>query len=261
MARMPHPIPLDLPRLRHECQRCTLRELCLPAGITPEAMRRLDQIVRRRRPLVRGEHLFRGGDPLRAVYVARDGAFKTVVVSEDGEEQVIGFHLPGELVGLDALGTGSHRCDAVALDGSNVCEVPFEELAQLASQVPVLQAQLLRVIGRGVGRDQDHFELLLRRQAAERIAMFVHGLAARYGHIGQSTARIRLPMSRDDIARYLGLALETVSRAFGRLQDDGVIAVHGRQVDIVDAARLERLAHGAAAPDLVRPKLAGNRAR
>ena len=262
IARMPQPIPLDVPRLRHECQRCSLRELCLPAGITPEAVQQLDDIVRRRRPLARGDHLFRVGDPLRAVYVARDGAFKTVVVSEDGEEQVIGFHLPGELVGLDALGSGSHRCDAVALDGSNVCEVPFEELASVAARVPGLQAQLLRVIGRGVERDQDHFELLLRRQAGERIAMFVNGLAARYGQIGQSVACIRLPMSRDDIARYLGLALETVSRAFGRLQDDGVIAVHGRQVEIVDPVRLERLAHGtSAAPDPVRPKLAGNRAR
>lgn len=258
---MVQPIPLDVPRLRHECQRCSLRELCLPAGITPDAVKRLDEIVRRRRPLVRGEHLFHVGDPLRAVYVARDGAFKTVVVSEDGEEQVIGFHLPGELVGLDALGSGGHRCDAVALEASNVCEVPFEDLAAVAAQVPGLQQQLLRVIGRGVERDQDHFAVLLRRQAGERIAMFVHGLAARYGHIGQSAASIRLPMSRDDIARYLGLALETVSRAFGRLQDDGVIAVHGRKVEILDAPRLERLAHGGGASEPVRPKAAGSRAR
>lgn len=262
MAGMADPVPLDVSRLRHECRRCSLRELCLPAGITADAVQRLDDIVRRRRPLVRGEHLFRVGDALRAVYVARDGAFKTVVVSEDGEEQVIGFHLPGELVGLDALGSGAHRCDAVALEGSNVCEVPFDDLAAVAAQVPGLQQQLLRVIGGGVQRDQDHFAVLLRRQAGERTAMFLHGLAARYGRIGQSAARFRLPMSREDIAHYLGLALETVSRAFGRLQDDGVIAVQGRKIEILDASRLERLAHGAGAvPEPVTPKLAGSRVR
>lgn len=234
---------LDLQTLRRGCTHCSLQQLCLPAGIGPEALRQLDSIVRRRRPIARGESLFRTGDALQAVYVARDGAFKTVAISEDGEERVVGFHLPGELIGLDALGYERHRCDAVALTTANVCEVPFDQLANIAAEVPGLQHQLLRVIGRSVGRDQDHLDMLVRRQASERIALFLHGLAERMGHIGQSDASFRLPMSREDIAHFLGLALETVSRGFTRLQDDGVIAVEGRRIEILDRAELDRIAH------------------
>lgn len=241
---MPNSATLDLAQLRRSCTHCSLQQLCLPAGIRPDELQRLDDIVRRRRPVERGERLFHLGDPLTAVYVARDGAFKTVSVSESGEEQIIGFHLPGELVGLDALGAGEHRCEAVALTTANVCEVPFDQLASVAAQVPGLQQQLLRVIGQSVGRDQDHVGILVRRQAGERIALFLHGLSERYRYIGQSPTQFKLPMSREDIARFLGLALETVSRGFTRLQDDGVIDVFGRKVDILKPDELRRIAHG-----------------
>ncbi|QNP40410.1 fumarate/nitrate reduction transcriptional regulator Fnr [Lysobacter solisilvae (ex Woo and Kim 2020)] len=236
---------LDLATLRSGCSHCSLQQLCLPAGISPDELQRLDEIVRRRRPIERGERLYRAGDPLAAVFVARDGAFKTVSISEEGEEQVIGFHLPGELIGLDALGAGSHRCEAIALTEANVCEVPFEQLAVVAAQLPSLQQQLLRVIGQSVGRDQDHLGILVRRQAGERIALFLHGLSERYRNIGQPATQFKLPMSREDIARYLGLALETVSRGFTRLQEDGVIDVVGRRIDILKPAELNRLAHSA----------------
>ncbi|MBS0218333.1 MAG: fumarate/nitrate reduction transcriptional regulator Fnr [Proteobacteria bacterium] len=234
----------DLASIRSSCVHCSLRQLCLPAGIGAEELRQLDDIVRRRRPIAQNERLYRLGDPLTAVYVARDGAFKTVAISESGEEQIVGLHLPGELMGLDALGAGVHRCEAVALATANVCEVPFERLSEVAAQLPSLQQQLLRVIGQSVGRDHDHLGMLVRRQAVERIALFLHGLAERYRNIGQPALEFRLPMSRDDIAHYLGLALETVSRGFSKLQDDGVIAVLGRQIEIRDSAELDRLAHG-----------------
>ena len=241
---------LDLVRLRQGCAQCSLHQLCLPAGIGAEDLSRLDDIVRRRRPVERGERLFRAGDPLTSVFVARDGAFKTVSVNEDGDEQILGFHLPGELIGLDALGGGVHRCEAVALTTANVCDVPFVDLTNVAAQLPSLQHQLLRVIGQSVNRDQDHVELLVRRQANERIALFLHGIGERYRLIGHSALAFRLPMSREDIARYLGLALETVSRGFTRLQDDGVIGVHGRHVEILDSAELERLVHPSEATDV-----------
>lgn len=234
---------LDLIQLRRGCTYCSVRQLCLPGGIGAEELQRLDQIVQRRRPIARGERLFRLGDPLTAVFVARDGAFKSVSISEDGQEQVLGFHLPGELIGLDALGSGHHRCESVALTAANVCEVPYDQLSQVAAQVPSLQQQLFRVIGQSTDRDQDHFGMLLRRQANERIALFLHSLGERYLIAGHSDRQYTLPMSREDIARFLGLALETVSRGFTRLQDDGVIAVTGRHVEIVDAGALSRLAH------------------
>ena len=235
---------LDIARLRRSCAHCSLQQLCLPAGIDASELARLDDIVRRRRTIEGGERLFRIGDGLWSVFVARDGAFKTVSLSEDGEEQVIGFHLAGELIGLDALGEGAHRCEAIALTQSNVCDVPLDELMNVAAQLPSLHQQLLRVIGLSLNRDHDHMEMLVRRQANERIALFLHGLSERFRLIGQAPDAFKLPMSREDIARYLGLALETVSRGFTRLQEDGVIAVHGRRVEIVEHDELVRLAHG-----------------
>lgn len=242
---MPSASVLDLATLRRSCAYCSLHPLCLPVGIGPQELQQLDAIVRRRRPVARGERLYRPGDPLTAVYVARDGAFKTVSISEDGEEQVIGFHLAGELIGLDALGEGAHRCEAVALTAANVCEVPFDQLASIAAQLPPLHHQLLRVIGRSAERDQAHLGILVRRQASSRIALFLHSLSERYRNIGQSPTQFKLPMSREDIARYLGLALETVSRGFTKLQDDGVIESVGRRIDIRDPTALGRLAHSA----------------
>ena len=241
---MSDPIPLDLVRLRRSCADCSLSELCLPAGVDRDDLGRLDTMVQRKRPLQRGESLFRAGDPLRSVYVASDGAFKTVVVNEAGEEHVLGFHLPGELFGLDAIGSGKHRCEAIALGEARVCELPFASLSTVASQLPSLQRQLLRVMGQSADRDHDHVDVLSRRQASERIAMFLHGLGERYHRIGQPGDDFQLPMSRDEIARYLGLALETVSRGFTRLHDDGVIDVRGRRVRIVDAKGLQAIAHG-----------------
>lgn len=240
---MATPIKLDLVRLRRGCAQCSLRELCLPAGIAADDMSRLDDIVRRRRPVVRGDRLFRVGDPMTSVFVARDGAFKTVTVSENGEEQVLGFHVAGDLIGLDALGAGAHRCEAIGLTNSDVCEIPFEELTSIATRLPSLHRQLLKVMGQCADRDHDHMEILVRRQASERIALFLHSLGERYGRVGLSALAFKLPMSREDIARYLGLALETVSRGFTRLQDDGVILVNARHVQIVDTEALERLAN------------------
>lgn len=253
MGAMENPNVLDLTRLRRSCAQCSLQQLCLPAGIDADELAKLDDIVRRRRPIERGERLFRIGDALASVFVARDGAFKTVSINEDGQEQILGFHLPGELIGLDALGAGTHRCEAIALSTANVCDVPFQDLTRVAMQLPSLQQQLLRVIGNSVDRDHGHMEILVRRQANERIALFLHGLGERYRLIGQSANAFRLPMSREDIAGYLGLALETVSRGFTRLQEDGVIAVQGRHVEITDAQELDRLAHRPeAAPESAR---------
>ena len=241
---MSDPIPLDLARLRRSCAECSLQQLCLPAGVDHDDLARLDEVVLRRRTLVRGERLFRAGDALGAVFVASEGAFKTVAVNESGEEHVLGFHLPGELFGLDAIGSGRHRCEAVALGEARVCELPFAGLAAAAAKLPSLQRQLLRVMGQSADRDHEHLDVLSRRQASERIALFLHGLGERYRRMGRPADDFHLPMSRDEIARYLGLALETVSRGFTRLQDDGVLEVHGRRVRIVDPAGLHAASNG-----------------
>ena len=239
---------VDLEKLRRSCAQCSLHVLCLPAGIGSTDLQQLDAIVRNRRPLEAGESLFRSGQALSSLYVAREGAFKTVATSEDGETQVIGFHLPGELMGLDALGSGFHACDAQALTRATVCEVPMGQLESVCSQLPGLQHQLLRIIGQGINRDQSHMEMLGRRQAAERVALFLHGLSERYRLLGRSGDLFVLPMSREDIASYLGMVIETVSRTLTKMQEDGVIAVRGRQVTVLDAERLDAMVHGPAKP-------------
>lgn len=238
-------VVLDLVRLRRSCAECTLRELCLPAGIGAKDTAQLDRIVKRRRPVDPKQRLFSSGSESKALFVARSGSFKTVAYSDDGQEQVLGFHLPGELIGLDALGVGYHRCDAIALEPAGVCEVPLHALEEVAAQVPGLQHQLLRIIGRSTGLAMDHMEMLGRRQAKDRVLLFLHGLAERYRLLGHPSQLIVLPMSREDIANHLGLVIETVSRSFTRLQKDGVIEVRGRQVSVLDPSHFETLAHAA----------------
>ena len=211
--------------------------------MTDADVERLEGLVKRRRPLQRGEVLYHAGAPLHALFVAREGAFKTTSLGEQGDEQVIGFHLPGELIGLDGLGKGSHRCSTVALESALVCEVPFHELEHVAAQIPSLQHQLLRIMGQSMGRDQDHLEMLGRRHATERVALFLHSHSERLRALSRPHLEFNLAMSREEIASYLGLVIETVSRTFSRLQDEGAIEIKGRRVRLTDPSRLEQLVH------------------
>lgn len=235
---------INLEQLRRGCSYCSLQALCLPGGLDSEQLQRLDDIVQRRKEVSKGSRLFHAGDGMGAVFVAREGAFKSVSQDANGNESIVGFHLPGELIGLDAMGSGRHRCEAVALTSAMVCQVPYEQLNKVAAELPAFQQQLMRVIGQEVDRGHEQIELLMRRQANERIALFLHSLSERYQRLGANPYQFRLPMSRDEIANYLGLALETVSRGFSRLQDDGVIQVHGRAISIVRADVLKQIAHG-----------------
>ncbi|MCK7593349.1 helix-turn-helix domain-containing protein [Pseudomarimonas salicorniae] len=236
--------PIDIGLLRQSCGRCSLQQLCLAGGGMSQAdVEQLDRLVKRRRPLKRGEALYRAGSMLEALFVAREGAFKTTSLTEQGDEQVIGFHLPGELIGLDGLGAGSHRCTSTALESAEVCEVPLADLEQVAAQIPALQHQLLRVMGQSVGRDQEHMQMLGRRHATERVALFLHSLSERLHALSRPHLEFHLAMSREEIASYLGLVIETVSRTFSRMQEEGVIEVKGRRIRVRDAARLARLVH------------------
>jgi CRP/FNR family transcriptional regulator len=233
---------LDLTRLRRSCAACGLQQLCLPAAIAEDDLKRLDDIVQSRRPVDRGQTLFLPGTPFHALYVVRSGAFKTFVTNEQGETQILGFHLPGEILGLDAISAERHQCTAEALERTTVCEVPFARLSHIALQVPDLQRQLLRVISREVMRDHEHLVMLGRRQAQERLAIFLKSLSERYRRLKRDPALLTLPMSRYELANYLGLVVETVSRLFTRFQQMGVLEVRRKNVRILDFAKLEALA-------------------
>jgi CRP/FNR family transcriptional regulator len=228
---------------KSDCSKCSIQVLCLPATIDTDEFDLLNTIVKNRKSLKRGDALFTTGQKLDCIYVAREGAFKSVVYNEDGDFQVTGFHLPGELLGLDALGTDYHTCDSIALTLADVCEIPLNELEVVASQIPSMQHQLLKIMGQSINRDQKHIEILAKRNAQERVSIFLHQLSERYKLLGRCGQRFMIPMSREEIGSYLGLVIETVSRAFSKMQDEGLIAINGREVQILNAEKLHHLAH------------------
>lgn len=232
---------VDLARLRRTCSACGLHQLCLPAAIGGDDLHRLDEILQARRPLERGQAVFRTDHAFASLFVVRSGSFKTFTTNEQGDSQVLGFHLPGEILGFDAVSTDRHQCTAEALERSTVCEVPYMKLAQVAAQVPELQRQLMRVISREVQRDHEHLVMMGRRHAQERLAIFLKSLSDRYRRLQRDPSVLTLGMSRYELANYLGLVVETVSRLFTRLQQLGVLEVHRKTVRIVDFDKLDAM--------------------
>lgn len=234
---MPAKEVVDLPAIRRTCRQCSLQQLCLPQGIDEADLDRLEELIRRPNPLQRGESLFREGDPCRSLYAIRAGSFKTYCLGEDGSERILGFYLPGELLGLAGLGSGRHRVSASALDTASVCEVPFDRLQELADHLPSLNHQLYRVMSRRIFHDQEVLLLLGNKSAQERLATFLLNLSERLMQRGQSAREFNLSMTRQDIANYLGLTLETVSRTFTQFQNDGLVDVDRRLIRIRDRTR------------------------
>jgi CRP/FNR family transcriptional regulator len=231
--------------LKVACSSCNLRELCLPLGLSADDVERLDGLLMKRRALARGEALFRTGDAFESLYAVRTGFFKTRIGAEDGRDQVTGFQMAGELLGLDGIGADRHTCDAVALEDSQVCVIPFGRLESLSREFPDLQRQVNKIMSREIVRDHGVMLLLGSMRAEERLAAFLLNLTQRLQARGFSASALRLRMTREEIGSYLGLKLETVSRTFSRLQDDGLLEVKQREVRIVDLDALKRLVNGA----------------
>ncbi|MEP6882781.1 MAG: helix-turn-helix domain-containing protein [Dokdonella sp.] len=243
-------IPIvNLRELRQSCADCALNQLCLPASIGGADLDRLDQVVKQRLPLERGGILFREGANHPALFVVRSGSLKTFVTLPEGDVQILGFHIAGELVGLDGLSGEGHRCTAEALERSSLCEVPFDSLTEVAAKVPGLQHQLFRVMSREFGREMQHPVMMGRKQAMSRLAIFLRSLSERLEGIGRDPQLLILSMSRQELANYLGLVIETVSRLFSRMQSLGVLEVDRRNVRIVDPLALAALAERADADD------------
>ncbi len=235
---------ISFENIKVACKNCSLGTLCLPLGLTPEDVERLDDIIRRSRPLHRGDHLFRCGDNFRSLYVVKTGSVKTYTPREDGGEQVMGFHLPGEIIGLDAIERESHNCSGKVLETSAICEIPFGRLEELSSCIPSLQHQMYRLLSKEIGQDTEMLMLLGKKNAEERLATFLMSLSMRLKKRGLSSTDFYLSMSRHEIGNYLGLAVETVSRLFTRFQDDGLLAVERKHVQLLDLERLESLVSG-----------------
>jgi CRP/FNR family transcriptional regulator, anaerobic regulatory protein len=226
------------------CSGCNLRELCLPVGMSTEQLDRLDGLIGTRRQVGRGEALFRIGEPFGALYAVRTGFFKTCVTSEEGRDQVTGFQMAGELLGLDGIGSDRHTCDAVALEDSQVCVIPFGMLEDLSREFSDLQRQFHRIMSREIVRDHGVMLLLGSMRAEERLAAFLLNLTKRLQARGYSSSSLVLRMTREEIGSYLGLKLETVSRAFSKFQDEGLLEVKQRQIVVLDPQGLRALVSG-----------------
>ena len=223
------------------CSSCNLRELCLPGAVCLDDLPQVENIVYARRRIKRAEALFNAGDEFKAVYAIRSGFFKTSVVDGEGREQVTGFFMGGELLGMDGLGTGHYNGAAIALEDSEVCVMPFALIEEISRQVPALQRHLHSVLAREIVRDHGVMMLLGSMRAEERLATFLLNLSKRFVRRGFSASDFHLRMTREEIGSYLGLKLETVSRLFSQFQDAGLIDVQQKHVRILDIAGLEQV--------------------
>jgi CRP/FNR family transcriptional regulator len=234
---------LETSRTKVSCKDCTLGDLCLPHGLDSTEVEHLDRVVLRHRLLARGEHVFRAGDGCLSLYAVRSGSIKSYVSTQNGSEQILDFHLPGELLALDGLENERHTCSALAMEATHICELPVFQLEKMCQLLPGLPRQLLRLIGREVATDHAMLLLLGKKSAMERLATFLFTLCARFKQRGFSEREFNLSMPRDDIANYLGLARETVSRLFTRFQEEGLLTVQRRNIRIHDLNRLQALAN------------------
>ena len=207
-------------------------------------MERLDEIVASRRAIARGESLFRSGEAFSSLFAVRTGFFKTCVSSVDGRDQVTGFQMAGELLGLDGIGTDRHTCDAVALEDSQVCIIPYHQLEDLSRELPDLQHHFHKIMSREIVRDHGVMLLLGSMRAEERLAAFLLNLTQRLRARGFSGSSLILRMTREEIGSYLGLKLETVSRAFSHFQEAGLLTVKQRQIEVLNPDALQKLVNG-----------------
>ena len=235
------PAVISIGELKMHCSKCGMRELCLPVGLEPAAMLLLEQLISSRVRLKKGDALYRVGDRFSALYAIRLGSCKSTVLAEDGREQVAGYHMPGDVIGMDGIATERHGCQAIALEDTECCVLPFGELGNLTRSVAPLQRNLYQLLSREVSRDHGIMLLLGSMRAEERVAVFLLNLSQRYQKRGYSSTEFVLRMSREEIGSYLGLKLETVSRLFSHFQRIGLIRVQGRTVKLLDTDALTQL--------------------
>ena len=236
---LPSPAAADDGDQLHFCSTCAFSDACLSQGFDKSSLMDLHVLVEHVGPFREGDHIFREGDEFNAIAAVRAGTVKTYVLDAAGHEQVLGFHLPGEIIGLNAISQSRYPCNAVALDTVMLCRFSFPKMALLATRMPGLQAQLFRLLSEDIGKAS---LLAGDFSADERMAAFLVALSRRFARRGFSPSRLHLTMTRTDIANYLRLAPETVSRVLKRMQDDKLVSVERRELEILDMPRIEALA-------------------
>lgn len=235
---------INFKSLKASCQNCSLVELCLPRGLNNSDMTALDDVIQQRRLVHKNENIFSQGEKSGCIYAVRSGSVKTFTTAKNGEEQVLGFHLPGEILGLDGMDNQIHSCSGVALDTATICELPIGDLNVLCVKIPGLQQQLLSLISNEITKDHTMLMLLARRNAEQKLATFLINLSGRFKARGYSADDFDLTMSRYDIGNYLGLADETVSRLISKFKDNNIIDANRKKISILDHGALCGVAEG-----------------
>ena len=241
-AMHPAAVLRDVSHTSARCANCHSRDHCIMAGLTPEELGAIPDSALGHRRVRRGEALYQAGEGFRSVYAVRLGFFKTVVGTEDGRSQITGFHIAGDLLGMDGIAGETHAESAIALEDSEVCVLSYSQLNVASGRVHSLQQQLHKILSREIVREHGTMILLGSMRAEERLAIFLLDLAERYQRRGYSSTDFVLRMTREEIGSYLGLKLETVSRLFSRFQEIGMLQVQGRVVKLLDLTALKRLA-------------------
>lgn len=232
---------IDIDHLKISCRQCNLRELCFPRGMNEEELTNMEAIVDQPKPFHKNDPIYHDGDKTVAIYAVRSGCVKTMTESANGDEQIVGFHLPGELLGMDGFADGAHTCNAVALETSSICELPIDKLESLCTNLPSLQRQMRRIMGKEVNSDHKLLLLLGKMSAEERLASFLLSMSSRMIERHWKANEFNLSMPRQDIANYLGMAVETVSRLFATFQNEKIIDVDRRHITILDMPRLKAI--------------------
>lgn len=237
--------PMNHDAIKIACANCNMRELCMPIQLSPDELIRIDELVGARRKINRGKTLFHIGERFLNLYAIRTGFFKTCISSEDGRDQVMGFQMAGEIIGLDGIVNDHHTCDAVALEDAEICVLPIAQIEILSRKVNSLQRHINKILSREIVRQHNVMLLLGSMRAEERLAAFLLNLAQRLHSRGFSQSELVLRMTREEIGSYLGLKLETISRTFSRFVDEDIVKVKQRHVHILNLSALQ---------DIVNPK-------
>ncbi|MCG8379474.1 MAG: fumarate/nitrate reduction transcriptional regulator Fnr [Proteobacteria bacterium] len=239
---------ISISKLKTSCSTCSLHELCLPRGLNNIDLEKLDHVVKGSRPIQKGDYLFRLNDKFNAFYAVRSGSAKAYILNELGEEQIIGFYFPGEVLGFDAMDQNVHTCFAMALETTTYCSLPYDRIHDICIQIPELQKQMFRLISRELTNENKMLLTINNRTAEERLATFLISLSTRLQKLGYSAIEFNLPMSRQEIANYLGLTIETVSRLLTKFQREQLIQIDKKEIKLTNLSELHSMCEGTRCP-------------
>jgi len=235
---------IEFSKIKATCSNCNLHELCLPHGLQANDLEVLEIVVKGSHPIEKGKHIFRTEDPFVSFYAVRSGSVKVYVINESGEEQIIGFYFPGEIIGFDGIEHHKHVCSAVALETATFCSIPYDKIHEICLQIPDLQNQMFRLLSREITNENQLLLTINKRSAEERIASFLISLSSRFHKLGYSAKEYNLPMSRQEIGNYLGLTIETVSRLFTKFQRNGLVKINRKSICLENLPAIHAICDG-----------------